>query len=208
MKIEGRFIMGQRSQIYIRFPYGDNYGLIAKYYQWNYGEQMISRCRYGIEWILERMEYIQWFYLFKDNIELLSEIFDVNFDMYDVSKTCDIIKEFHDYFPEENFNNWIFKQQDNNDGQLFIDIRKSGVYYSFIDNACDIDNIMDAEGYMEWNNDPKDWRNSKYISKDQKLRCERNIRYISKRTKLMTLNELEYFITCDYSKYYHDNYLK
>lgn len=208
MKIEGRLIMGQRSQIYIRFPYGDNYGLIAKYYQWNYGERMISRCRYGIEWILQRMEYINWFYTSKPNIKLLSEIFDINFDMRDVLNTCDILNEFYNYFSEENFNDYVFRYQENNDGKLFIDIKENGVYYSFIDDACGIDNIMDAEGYMEWNNDPKDWRNSKYISKDQKLRCERNIRYISKHTKLMTLNELEDFITCDYSKYYHDNYLK
>ena len=128
--------------------------------------------------------------------------------MRDVLNTCDILNEFYNYFSEENFNDYVFRYQDNNDGKLFIDIKESGVYYSFIDDARDIDNIMDAEGYMGWNNDPKDWRNSKYIPKDQKLRCERNIRYISKHAKLMTLDELEDFITCDYSKYYHDNYLK
>lgn len=44
--------MGQRSQIYIRF--NDNRmesgkGLIALYYQWNYGERMVSRARQIIE---------------------------------------------------------------------------------------------------------------------------------------------------------------
>lgn len=54
--------MGQRSQIYIRYnvnyvygsatdhPKTQNFkGLIARYFQWNYGERMISRARYIIE---------------------------------------------------------------------------------------------------------------------------------------------------------------
>ena len=40
--------MGQRSQIYVRY---NKKLVIANYYQWNYGEQMISRARYGIEYI-------------------------------------------------------------------------------------------------------------------------------------------------------------
>ena len=44
--------MGQRSQIYIRIKDEDgNTTLFAKYFQWNFGERMISRARYGIEYI-------------------------------------------------------------------------------------------------------------------------------------------------------------
>ena len=54
--------MGERSQIYIRYnvnymigsltenPEAHNYkGLIARYFQWNYGERMVIRARYVIE---------------------------------------------------------------------------------------------------------------------------------------------------------------
>ena len=47
--------MGQRSQIYVRLKdkEGNKY-LIAKYFQWNYGERMISRAKYGIEYCKNR----------------------------------------------------------------------------------------------------------------------------------------------------------
>ena len=51
--------MGQRSQIYIRIiDENNNITLIAKYFQWNYGEKMISRAKYGIEYIKENLIYI------------------------------------------------------------------------------------------------------------------------------------------------------
>ena len=40
--------MGQRSQIYLRHN-GDL--VFANYYQWNYGERMVSRARWGIGYI-------------------------------------------------------------------------------------------------------------------------------------------------------------
>lgn len=46
--------MGQRSQIYVRYNKKDMNGvnckkLIANYYQWNYGERMISRATGGVQ---------------------------------------------------------------------------------------------------------------------------------------------------------------
>lgn len=44
--------MGQRSQIYVRYNKSNTQkGLIANYYSWNYSERMISRARWGIEFI-------------------------------------------------------------------------------------------------------------------------------------------------------------
>ena len=40
--------MGMRSQIYVK--YNDRL-IIANYYGWNYGERMISRARYGMEYL-------------------------------------------------------------------------------------------------------------------------------------------------------------
>ena len=51
--------MGQRSQIYVRLKdkEGNKY-LIAKYFQWNYGERMISRAKYGIEYCKNQINVI------------------------------------------------------------------------------------------------------------------------------------------------------
>ena len=50
--------MGQRSQIYVRYNKNNTQkGLIANYYGWNYGERMISRARWGIEFIKEHFKY-------------------------------------------------------------------------------------------------------------------------------------------------------
>jgi len=51
-KVEGE-IMGQRSQIYVRY---NKKLVVTNYYQWNYGERMIRRARYGIEYIKDNPE--------------------------------------------------------------------------------------------------------------------------------------------------------
>ena len=53
--------MGQRSQIYIRYN-GDI--KVANYYQWNYGERMISRARAIIEILND--EYLEYGWCFED----------------------------------------------------------------------------------------------------------------------------------------------
>jgi len=50
--------MGQRSQVYVRY---NKKLVVTNYYQWNYGERMISRARYGIEYIKDSLlEYKEW----------------------------------------------------------------------------------------------------------------------------------------------------
>ena len=81
--------MGQRSQIYVRYEKdGKNY-LTARYYQWNYGERMISRCRWTLEWIKEKLKY-DWY--FTNQKELLMRHMDVNFDMKSIVLGTDIGK--------------------------------------------------------------------------------------------------------------------
>ena len=74
---------GQRSQIYIRIKddYNEKPTLIAKYFQWNFAERMISRSRHGIEYIKSSAEYLS-----SGTVkERISKIFDVNFDMKDIA---------------------------------------------------------------------------------------------------------------------------
>lgn len=189
--------MGQRSQIYVRFNNGDKKGLIANYYQWNYGERMISRARWGIDRIKETLKYDGWYYQTKGNVTRLSRIFDVNFDMKDVQISCDIIAEYKEEFSEENFNDFVFKMQDNNDGKLLVDINKNGIKYAFLDWDANSDNIMDGKAYIIWNN-RGELVESEYMPKETILICEENIKFISENAKLMTKEEVEEFINYEY----------
>ena len=186
--------MGQRSQIYVRFTdkEGKKY-LYARYYGWNYGERMVSRAKHSLEWIQSMKNY---FHVFTHEPQRLIRILDTNFDMQDVVISSDLISEWDEYFSEDNFNDSVFKWADNNDGKLFIDVNENEniIKYAFTD--YDISKPLSAAQYMRWNH--KEWRNSKYISKEQKSLCEKNIRLIPKLAKLMTKEELDEFISCDY----------
>lgn len=188
--------MGQRSQIYIRYHKDGKDYLIARYYQWNYGERMISRCKHSIEWIESVLNY-DWY--LTTETEKLKRILDVNFDMQDIVIGSDIIKEYMEdesWREECSFNEFVFKCQDNNDGKLFINIRDGEIKYAFLDYDCNTNNIMNAEQYMNW--DSENWITNEYIDDEQKLICFNNIQAISKMAELMTQEELEDFINCDY----------
>lgn len=187
--------MGQRSQIYVRYQKdGVNY-LIARYYQWNYSERMISRCRHSLGWIENMIPY-DWY--FTRETEKLKRILDVNFDMHDIVIGYDIIKEWEecDYKEETSFKEYVFLTQDNNDGKLFIDIKGDVIKYAFLDYDCNTNRVMSAAQYMQW--DCPSWRKSEYIDDEQKILCETNIKTIKKMAKLMTKEEIEEFISADY----------
>lgn len=187
--------MGQRSQIYVRYTKDGKHYLTARYFQWNYGERMISRCRYSLEWI-EKTISADWYFT-KEKTKL-ERILDVNFDMVDVQLGCDIVKEFLEYGDDYSFIDYIFKMQDNNDGKLFIDISDGQLKYCFLDYDCNTENIMDAAGYMAWNSE--NWEQSKYIDDEQKERCRENLKVIGKIAELMTTEEAEDFINCIYEE--------
>lgn len=195
--------MGQRSQIYIRYnvtdDYGKNYkGLIARYFQWNYGERMVSRARYIIEEIKD--EFMEYKFLFGDSwkIKKLEHYCDVNFDMKDITLSSDIIKEV-----EEDCNgdtSYLFGQ-DNNDGQLFIDVTNDGIKYCFM-RYYNEGEPMDAEQYMKWNcerEDHPDWHTPyKYMNEKTIQYTEENIKTIGKIATAMTAEEIEEFVNADY----------
>ncbi len=196
IRMKGDNNMGQRSQIYVRYG---NKLVVANYYQWNFGERMISRARYGIEYIKENLiQYKD--YIFNNSYEMkrLGRIFDVNFDRKDVQMGQNIVQEWKEQFSDKKlFNDVVFKQQDNNDGKLFVDILKDGtIKYAFLDSECDIENVMSANQYMDRNY--KNWKKSKFIESEQKLLCINNIKAIKEMAELMTKEEVEDFIQCKY----------
>ncbi len=189
--------MGQRSQIYIRYTIGETKGLIARYYQWNYEERMISRAR----GIIEAIQSDYWNFG-EENIIKLCRICDVNFDMRDIMLSVDIIDEVAEFY-DGNYKN-IFNQ-DNNDGQLLIDVTESGVKYCFIPRYDNIE-ALDGRHYLIW-----DTRHSyphyrwteedtpKKMDEDTILYTLNNIAYIDSNATLMTKEDAEEFVNTDYS---------
>lgn len=190
--------MGQRSQIYVRITdeRGKKY-LIAKYFQWNYGERMISRARYGIEYAKKQNDYVG-----LDSVkEQIGEIFNINFDMKDYLYTTDIIKEWLIYGEkwEVEFKDFVFYNQDNNDGKLFIDIKEKNKEIKYCFTDYDLKIFKSPKAYMDW--DCEDWLNSEYYKKSVVNKCISNMNKIEKSAILMTDEELEDFINDDYTEF-------
>ena len=200
--------MGQRSQIYVRWNTNDGKKfLVPRYYQWNFGTRMISRAKGILEWLKGSGQYL-YSTLHNDNVEKLRRIMDVNFDYKDVVLGRDIIDEWLE-FRDADFSDWVFTGQDNNDGQLFIDMivewptkwldePKIKFKYAFIADS-DGENPMNGNEYMQWDErcddddcDYKIWTDDPYIKKEIKY-TQRNIAYIEKNAELMTKEEIKEF---------------
>jgi hypothetical protein len=197
--------MGQRSQIYIRYDvnYGDkNYkGLIARYFQWNYGESMVSRARYIMETIKE--QYLE-LGLFSDKWELetLRRTCDVDFDKKCLGVSTDLVKEWAEQFSEFDFNEELFFKQDNNDGQVYIDVTDKGIKYCFTKESAK-GKPMDGAEYMDWDmsfTKYPNWREPNvYMEQEVIDYTERNIKKIREIAALMTEEELKDFVHGDYT---------
>ena len=189
--------MGQRSQIYVIYKDKQNRDCIsATYFQWNYGERMISRARYLMGWIKSQNS----FYVADSyNVFPLSYVANkiryiasVNFDYKDVVIGQDLIEEWKDYkqgVPNANLNDYIF-HADNNDGCLFIDARNpKHLRYAFTTYDYK-DGVMGPEAYLKWDNVPQNIRNAKFT--------KRNINWITHNAKLMKKKELEAILKTNY----------
>lgn len=199
--------MGQRSQIYVRFEtVGDNTApiLIANYYQWNYGERMISRIRYIIEYIASTFKEFgydesgNFHYWYEGSQKKIRRLLDVNFDMQDIVFSQDIIEEYRNYGDGCKFNNYVFYGQDNNDGQAYLYVMNDGtIKYAFTDYDCT--EILTPEQYMKdyseylQTNDPDAWE-----------LCKENMKYIREHAQLMTNPEWAWFLDDDYSALYKE----
>lgn len=175
--------MGQRSQIYVVYKNhaGDNL-INATYFQWNYGERMISRARYTMEWIKAQVFGTGnlWYVAHK-----LRYIESVNFDYKDVVIGTDLVeewKEFGDSF-NASLKDYIF-HADNNDGCLFIDARKEhDIKYAFTTDNIFNSPSMGPEAYLKWDSTP---------TKIKELKSNKaNVRWITHNAKLMKKKELK-----------------
>lgn len=189
--------MGQRSQIYVIYKDNQNRDCIsATYFQWNYGERMISRARYLMGWIKSQDSF---YVVDSHNLFSLSYvaykiryIASVNFDYKDVVIGQDLIEEWKAYkqgVPNANLNDYIFNA-DNNDGCLFIDARiPKHLRYAFTTYNYK-DGVMGPEAYLKWDGTPQKIRDTKFT--------KRNINWITHNAKLMKKKELEAILRATY----------
>lgn len=202
--------MGQRSQIYFRINRVDGrYDFVARYFGWNYGTRMVSRARHTIEYF--RMKKDSPYSLIGDEGRYkISRIMEVNFDYHDIIMSSDILKEYENGDYGDDYKA-IIVGQDNNDGQLLIDVcvdyehpqnclsYNTKIKYAFLD--CRSDYIGDADAYMQWDThygaEGYPWRYDEYIKNEVKY-TERNIRYLQKNAKLMTPAEVNEYINHNY----------
>ena len=186
--------MGQRSQIYIRWLKDDgDYVLIARYFQWNFSERMISRARALIEELKNEMIYSFHFNGDKSFEEKVARYCDINFDFRDILQSCDIIKEYKEFGEGNTFKDYVFLGQDNNDGKLFIevDVKKKQIKYCLTDYNM---KLLDCRKYMDW--DYSMWQHD--LSSYAYSYTIDNLEYIEKNAKLMSKADLKKFIDYPY----------
>lgn len=192
--------MGQRSQIYVRFEdesIPNMKGLIALYFQWNYGERMISRTRQIIEQIKNSYKYgLPDIDTFKKRIFKAAT---VNFDLRAVDvQPRDIFSEIFES-PDE-YKHLLFNQ-DNCDGCLLIDVifnqetEALKIKYALTD--YNFTKPLTPEKYMKW--DGVDIENKDYHDDDDRKCYYDNCKYIKENANLMTKEEIDEFVHTEYS---------
>lgn len=210
--------MGPRSQIFVRFTNShDKRELVARYYGWNYGDRMISRTRYSIDWLRKNYRYFSFPYSSRHHKKKIPRILDTNFDMVDVVISTDILEEYltnNDMCVKEysedrqpTLNEYLFEMQDNNDGKLLLDVVPDGtVKYTLLDTD---NKILTPDEYMEWDKN-KDWKTPDEDRNEDVIRQTIiNIDAIKNNGVQMDENDVKEFLTADYSyslKDYYDTF--
>jgi hypothetical protein len=186
--------MGQRSQIYIRWQKENgDYVLIARYFQWNFAERMISRARALLEVLSETLEYDYQFST-ESFVKKITAYCDINFDYRDIVQSCDIIKEYEKYDDNVNFKDYVFLQQDNNDGQLYIDVDVKNKTIKYCLTEYCAEKVLNCREYMSW--DYKNWSHN--LDSYHYSYTIDNLEFIEKNFSLMTKKEIKDFISYDY----------
>ena len=186
--------MGQRSQIYIRWLKNDgDYVLIARYFQWNFSERMISRARSLIEELKGSLCFTYQFNGDKSFERKINAYCDINFDFRDIVQSYNILEEYEEYGNKSDFKDFVFLNQDNNDGKLFIevDVKKEQIKYCLTDYDM---KILDCQKYMDW--DYSMWQHE--LESYHYAYTIDNLEYIKKNAKLMSKADLKKFIDYPY----------
>lgn len=147
--------MGERSDFFVRVrakektsdKFYKHQAFFGLYYQWCYGERMISRLRSAIDFVDSEISGRHGGYAInEDNIKRFKKCLAINFDMKDFLDTTDLIPETVDDIIQgfDTAKSDIFDQAENH-GFIYLDItlddpdqkfgdNKAKIKYAFVDN--------------------------------------------------------------------------
>lgn len=213
--------MGQRSQIYVFY---NGKLQIANHYQFNYGMNMVSRARYGLEYLKDNSKYLytlEYAYL----SEGFRRHFDLNVDLRnychsdnlleilndDIEYMKDNKEAYREYFENEERMNEYCRYSvfdiENDDGCLFISIEEN-------DESVDIKfcltndkkEVLSVEKYLDWDTNfswkDKEYNDSLYGFQYDKITLG-NIKSLK---KFETITQDELGILIDSFSYEEDKY--
>ena len=183
--------MGQRSEIYVAYEtQNGEKKIVARYFQWNYGEHMISRIAFTAIWLKKHVKHSI------DKNDLIS-IIETDFDFVDHQKSADIVQK------REGRSERLSIQLDNdlNDGRGFLFVSRDGtVKYCFTKNN-EI-KPLDCCGYMLFDTEscyPQyQWINEEYKKSERMSKCREHIKWLCRNAGVMTQEELDEFVHADY----------
>ena len=171
--------MGERSDIFVRIRAKEHttdkrykhevfFGL---YYQWCYGERMISRLRAAIDFAHSDLHWRPCISMSKERIEKFKQVLRTNFDMRDIIDTIDLVPDAIDNLKQgyDTVDADIFNQAENH-GYIYLDItiddpdEKFGentptVKYAFVRNEDKDCPVMDVVKFADWDigDDERKW---------------------------------------------------
>ena len=140
--------MGERSDFYVRIrakektsdKFYKHQAFFGLYYQWCYGERMISRLRSAIDFVDSEISGRHGGYAInEDNIKRFKKCLAINFDMKDFLDTTDLIPETVDDIIQgfDTAKSDIFDQAENH-GFIYLDITLDDPDQKFGDNKAKI----------------------------------------------------------------------
>lgn len=195
--------MGQRSQIYVYWNLGGYQGFIARYFQNNYGEGMVSRCIALMQALKDRLDGSPAQLNF--DYETIVQYGDVDFDKQSIANSTDILAEVRDDWGGDMRH--LF-DQDNNNGQLLIEITLNAVgkphfAYAFIDPEDPNHRPMDAKKYLVCGLDGASPTEEEIAEKldDLEYYTIEHIEALRANAQLMTPEHVRAFLDRDYSKF-------
>ena len=140
--------MGERSNIFVRIRAKErssdkNYKhktFFGLYYQWCYGERMISRLRSAIDFVDRDLSGWHGKYVVsKETTDKFKRYLAVNFDMQDILEPVDIIQAWvNDVMRGYSKEKADIFAQDENHGYIYIDITLDAPYKNFGENNAKI----------------------------------------------------------------------
>lgn len=196
--------MGERSSIFVRIrskkrSSDKTYKMVAffgLYYQWCYGERMISRLRSAIDFVDKNISgYHGDYVVSNDQIELFKRYLAINFDMHDILVPIDLVQLLTSnvMLGEATENADIFRQ-DENHGYIYIDIslddpdkkfseNNAKIKYAFVDNECkdkdgSVPHVRSVENFADhdmgkderkWYEPDPYWDNSGYTARKERF---------------------------------------